>query len=158
MLIRIGLLLLALTYAAPGFAFEAQLTFRGVYSCTPGQGITGDTSTFIIDTNRRVKLLQAVYSIPGGQIFPTGLFEYQGRFDVRARTFTFTSAAVVGENHFWAPAILPNRYELSRDGETLTRFILNPGCTVSPYTRLRVLTPTPGPVSPPLRVRPGGQG
>jgi hypothetical protein len=156
MLMKTGLFLLAATYAAPALAAEFQLSYRGAYTC--GQGITGDTSTFTIDNKNRVKLFQVIYSLPGGPIFPTGAFEYQGQFDQRTRTFTFTSAAVVGENHFWVPAILPNRYELSRDGKTLTRFILNPGCTASPYTRLRVLTPTPGPVSPPLRVRPGGQG
>jgi hypothetical protein len=120
--------------------------------------VTGDTSTFTIDAHRRIKLVQVVYSIPGGSIFPTGVFEYQGHFDPSTRTFTFTSATVVGENHFWVPAILPNKYTLSRDGRTLTRYIVNPGCTASPYTRLRVLTPTPGPVSPSLRIQPGGQG
>lgn len=152
------LLLAAAASATPAWAAEFRLTYRGVYSCSPGQGVTGDTSTFTIDTAWRVKLFQVVYAIPGGSIFPTGAFEYQGKFDPRTRTFAFTSAAIVGENHFWLPATLPNKYTLSRDGNTLTRYIANPGCTASPYTKLRVLTPTPGPVSPPLRFRPGGQG
>lgn len=152
------LLLTTAAGAAPASAVEFQLAYRGVYSCSPGQDVTGDSSTFTIDTAWRVKLFQVVYAMPGGSIFPTGAFEYQGTFDPRTMTFTFTSAAIVGENHFWVPAALPNKYTMSRDGNTLTRSIVNPGCTASPYTKLRVLTPTPGPVSPPLRVRPGGQG
>jgi hypothetical protein len=147
-----------LASVAPALAIEFQVSYRGTYTCSPGQGITGETSTFTIDTNRNVKLVQVVYSVAGGSIFPTAVFEYQGRFEPRTRTFSFTSSAIVGENHYWVAATPPNKYVMSRDGRTLTRYIVNPGCTASPYAKLQVFTPTPGPVSPPLRMRPGGHG
>jgi hypothetical protein len=157
-MLRVVGFLLAATTSVAAFADEPGGTYRGSYNCIFGQGITGDTSTFLVEKNKTVKLIQAVYSIQGGKLFPTAVFEYQGQYDPSTRAYTFISAAVVGENHYWVPATLPNKYTVSKDGQTLTRNILNPGCTASPYTKVGPLTPTPGAVSSPLRVKPLGQG
>ena len=43
---------LALALASsPASGMGPSGTFRGTYSCVPGQGITGDTSTFIVDAS-----------------------------------------------------------------------------------------------------------
>ena len=133
-------------------------TFRGTYSCVPGQGITGDTSTFIVDASNNVKLIQTVYPIPGGNVFPTGAFELQGRYDPATRTYSFTSVTKLGSDGYWLPALLPDIHVLSADGRFMTRRIQNPGCAqTAPYRRLKALTPAPSP-SPSAAPRGGPQG
>ncbi len=145
MFAAVGLLL----FSWPAFANDPSGTFRGTYSCNPGQGVTGDTSTFIVDHKNNVKLIQVVYPIPGGKVFPTGAFELQGKYNPRNRTYTFYSVTKLGNDGYWIPATLPNIHVLSKDGKTMKRIIVNFGCTQDkPYDRLRSVTPLPPP-SPP---------
>ena len=142
----VGLMLLGW----PALAANPSGTFRGTYTCSPGQGVTGDTSTFIVDHKNNVKLMQVVYSIPGGNIFPTGAFELEGKYDPKNRTYIFTSVTRLGNDGYWLPAFLPNIHILSKDGKTMKRIIVNAGCTQDrPYERLRAVTPTP-PASTPM--------
>lgn len=148
---RLGVLTgMALALAASSaMAAGPNGTFRGTYTCSPGQGITGDTSTFIVDANNNVKLIQTVYPIPGGNVFPTGAFELQGRYNPGDRTYKFSSVTKLGNDGYWIPATLPNIHILSADGKTMKRIIVNFGCTQNaPYTRLRALTPTPPAAAP----------
>ena len=148
---RLGILIgVALVLApVPAVATHPSGTFRGTYACNPGQGITGDTSTFIVDSLNNVKLIQTVYSVPGGNIFPTGVFELQGRYEPANRTYTFFSVKKLGSDGYWIPATLPNLHILSADGKTMKRIIVNFGCAqTAPYVRLKALTPVPATQAP----------
>lgn len=135
----------------PALANGPNGTFRGTYTCSPGQGVTGDTATFIVDNKNNVKLIQVVYPVPGGKVFPTGAFELRGKYDPATRTYRFTSVTRLGQDGYWLPAALPNLHILSPDGRTMQRIIVNPGCTQdAPYTRLRPHTPPPPTTLAPL--------
>ena len=141
----------------PALANGPNGTFRGTYTCSLGQGVTGDTSTFIVDNRNNVKLIQAVYPIPGGNVFPTGVFELRGTYIPVTRTYRFYSVTKLGQDSYWVPATLPNLHILSKDGKSVKRFIANPGCSQdAPYTRLRPNTPAPTAAAP--MITQGGKG
>ena len=85
MLLRATLALALSLPAVPAFAAGPGGTYRGTYTCLPGQGVTGDTSTLFVDRRNRAKLFQVVYPVPGGQVFPNGVFEYAGTYDPASR-------------------------------------------------------------------------
>src|SRR4051794_16950388 len=90
MLLRATLALALSLPAVPAFAAGPGGTYRGTYTCLPGQGVTGDTSTLFVDRRNRAKLFQVVYPVPGGQVFPNGVFEYAGTYDPASRIYNFT--------------------------------------------------------------------
>jgi len=146
MLLRATLALALALPAVPAFAAGPGGTYRGTYTCLPGQGVTGDTSTLFVDRRNRAKLFQVVYPVPGGQVFPNGVFEYAGTYDPASRIYNFTSGTIVGENHFWALPPFPQRYAVSEDGVTVQRYMQIPACSAEPYTRVRATTPPALPV------------
>ncbi|MFZ1431478.1 MAG: hypothetical protein WAS21_32550 [Geminicoccaceae bacterium] len=142
----------------PALAHGPSGTFRGTYTCSPGQGVTGDTSTFIVDKRNNVKLIQVVYPIPGGSVFPTGAFELRGTYSPQTRTYSFYSVTKLGQDGYWLPASLPNLHTLSKDGQSIKRLIVNPGCSQdAPYTRLWATTPAP-PAAAPMMMPQGSKG